>query len=60
MNNIPYKDFKRKLQDNGLREERSKGGHVIYKRTQTIAVPAHGEVNGALAHGLSKKYNLGI
>lgn len=49
MNNIPYKDFKRKLQDNGFREERSKGGHIIYKRTQTISVPAHGEVNAALA-----------
>ena len=60
MNNIPYKDFKRKLQDNGFREERSKGGHIIHKRTQTISVPAHGEVNAALAKGLSKKYNLGI
>ena len=26
MNNIPYKDFKRKLQASGFREERSKGG----------------------------------
>lgn len=60
MNNIPYKDFRRTLRDNGFKEKRSKGSHVIYERTQVISVPAHKEVNGALVHGLSKKYNLGI
>lgn len=60
---IPTNDFKKALEKNGYKKDRSKGGHEIWKKTITLtcSIPIHGkEINGAMARRLDKEHQLGI
>lgn len=52
------KDFAQKLRKNGFHVERNQGGHQIWSKKTTISIPAHGEINGALARRLIKENHL--
>lgn len=60
MNSVPYRKFAQVLKKNDFRPVRHPGGHEVWERTQTLSIPAHGEINGALVHGLSKQFKLGL
>lgn len=54
--------FRKALERNGYRKDRSKGGHEIWEKTITMScsIPIHGDVNGALARKLNKQHSLGL
>lgn len=56
---IPLREFQKTLKDNGFSKDRCNGGHEVWKRTQTVSIPAHDkEINGAVARRLTREYGL--
>ena len=59
---IPYKAFTDILKANGFKYDRSKGGHEVWEKTitQSVSIPIHGDINGALARRLDKELGLNM
>ena len=59
---VPYKEFTTALKENGFKPDRSNGGHEIWEKTttQSVSIPIHGDINGALARRLDKQLGLNM
>ena len=57
---VSYKEFTTALKANGFKPNRSKGGHEVWEKTitQSVSIPIHGDINGALARRLDKELKL--
>lgn len=59
---IPTEKFRTALKRKGYKQDRTNGGHEIWKKTITksCSIPIHGGVNGAMARRLNKQHDLGL
>lgn len=59
---VSYKEFTTALKANGFKPDRSKGGHEVWEKTitQSVSIPIHGDINGALARRLDKELGLNM
>ena len=56
---VPVREFRKTLEDNGFKYDRSNSGHEIWERKQSVSIPIHSkEINGGIARRLSKQYHL--
>lgn len=61
MQNMKTREFKKLLKENGFREVRQNGSHIIYERTQSISAPsADTEISGPMAQRLLKEVGIKI
>lgn len=61
MQNMKSRDFRKLLRDNGFREVRQNGSHIIYERTQSISAPSTDtEISGPMATRLLKEVGIKI
>ena len=59
---VPTREFRAALKANNFRLQRSNGGHEIWEKTitQSVSIPIHGDINGALARRLDKELGLNM
>lgn len=59
LSGVPVREFRKTLEDNGFKYDRSNSGHEIWERKQSVSIPIHSkEINGGIARRLSKQYHL--
>lgn len=57
---VPYSEFTQALKKSGFKQDRSKGGHETWERKESVTIPIHGDINGALARRLNKEHCLNM